>query len=284
VERESRETLTYDIVASIVIFETSEREVLSIVDLLVATKLRIRIVIVDNSLKSIYRSIRNHSSVDYIRTGKNIGYGAANNLAIEKYRSETKYFLILNSDVSFLSGTLESIFGFMNRNPEVAHCMPRVIGKDNTLQYCCRLLPNPAVIFARAFLRWNPLQRLINTRYELRNLQYDKTIDAPFLSGCFMFLRAEALEIVGGFDERFFLYAEDIDLTRRFHMRFRTVLFPGATIAHSHRKESFRNWKMFILHIQSMTRYFNKWGWFIDHDRRTINRRCRSQVQNAIES
>jgi len=94
----------------------------------------------------------------------------------------------------------------------------------------------------------------------------------PFLSGCFMLLRTEALQKVGLFDERFFLYFEDTDLSRRIHQQFRTVFFPDATIQHIHERKSYKEFKQLWYHIKSSIYYFNKWGWFIDRERDTVNR------------
>jgi GT2 family glycosyltransferase len=269
----------FDLVVSLVIYETPEEEVLALIDLLASTQLVARIVVVDNSTIMSYPRLRADKTIEYIRTEANLGYGTANNIAISRYIHRCRYFLILNADVSFKSGTLEAMLKYMDGHPDVAHCMPKVVGTDESMHYLCRLLPTPVDVIIRAVFRSGTLLRMVNNRYELRTMSYENTISAPFLSGCFMFLRAAALRDVGAFDERFFLYAEDIDLTRRLHMRFKTVLFPHATITHIHRKESFRSRRMFLVHMQNMVRYFNKWGWFIDHDRRAINARCRSQIQ-----
>ncbi|MFZ5999048.1 MAG: glycosyltransferase family 2 protein, partial [Bacteroidota bacterium] len=77
---------------------------------------------------------------------------------------------------------------------------------------------------------------------------------------------------VGLFDENIFLYTEDIDLTRRIHQRYRTVFFPGAVIYHHHVRESYKNWRTLVHHATSAVTYFNKWGWFLDYERETINR------------
>ena len=87
-----------------------------------------------------------------------------------------------------------------------------------------------------------------------------------------MFLRMEALKKVGLFDERIFLYTEDIDLTRRIHRHFRTVFYPHATIYHYHERASYKNLRTLYHHAISAVTYFNKWGWFYDPERRAINK------------
>ena len=96
-----------------------------------------------------------------------------------------------------------------------------------------------------------------------------------------MFLRTEALKKVGLFDERFFLYTEDTDLTRRIHRHYRTVYFPEATIHHYHARGSYKNPWLLWCNIQSAIRYFNKWGWATDAERDQFNRRVLVQLSNA---
>jgi len=115
-------------------------------------------------------------------------------------------------------------------------------------------------------------------KFELRASGYKKIMNVPYLSGCFMFLRTEALKDVGLFDERFFMYPEDIDLTRRIHRRYKTVFYPNATIIHHHAKGSYINTRLLFIHISNMVAYFNKWGWVFDKERRSINREILKQL------
>ena len=96
----------------------------------------------------------------------------------------------------------------------------------------------------------------------MRESGYNKIMDVPILSGCFMFLRNEIFKNVGLFDERYFMYMEDFDYSRRIHEKYRTVYYPNVEIVHAHAKESFKNRKLSIIHLKSAIKYFNKWGWF----------------------
>ena len=86
-----------------------------------------------------------------------------------------------------------------------------------------------------------------------------------------MLLRTQALQKVRLFDERFFMYPEDIDLTRRIHRDFLTVYYPHVTIIHNHEKASYKSLRMLWIHTINMCRYFNKWGWFSDKERDLFN-------------
>jgi len=86
--------------------------------------------------------------------------------------------------------------------------------------------------------------------------------------------RLDCLREVGLFDERFFMYPEDIDISRRIYAskKWRSVYCPGATVVHAHEKASYKSRRMMWIHIRNMVKYFNKWGWLFDADRRRINR------------
>jgi GT2 family glycosyltransferase len=88
-----------------------------------------------------------------------------------------------------------------------------------------------------------------------------------------MFFRVLVLREVGGFDERFFMYLEDYDLTRRVHKVARTVLYPEVSVFHGFKKESYSNLQTLKYHIRSAIKYFNKWGWFIDREREMFNKK-----------
>jgi GT2 family glycosyltransferase len=86
-----------------------------------------------------------------------------------------------------------------------------------------------------------------------------------------MIFRISAFNMVGIFDERFFMYPEDIDITRRMHKFYKTIYYPEVSIIHAHQADSYKSRKMLIIHIVNMIKYFNKWGWFFDRERKIIN-------------
>jgi GT2 family glycosyltransferase len=87
-----------------------------------------------------------------------------------------------------------------------------------------------------------------------------------------MLFRTAALRKIGLFDEQFFMYPEDIDITRRMNAEYRTVFFPGASIVHDHAKESYKSRRFLWIHVKNLIRYFNKWGWIRDPQRSRVNR------------
>jgi hypothetical protein len=86
-----------------------------------------------------------------------------------------------------------------------------------------------------------------------------------------MMIRTSVLKSVNGFDERFFMYLEDVDLCRRIGKLSRIVYYPKVAIVHNYEKGSYKNKKLLVYHIKSAMKYFNKWGWIFDKNRSKIN-------------
>lgn len=216
----------------------------------------------------------------YIFNNRNLGYGAAHNIAIrESIYDDIPYHLVINPDIIIQSDTLPTLLQFMQDHPAVGMVSPKVVYPNGELQYLCKLLPTPWNVFGRRFLpkRW---MRKANERYEMRQTGYDHVMNVPYLSGCFMLLRTKAVQKVRLFDERFFMYPEDMDLTRRIHRDYLTLYYPYTTVVHNHAQASYHSAKMLWIHIVNMCKYFNKWGWFVDAERQLFNQQAQNVQKN----
>lgn len=256
---------------SIVLYNHTLSEIAPLVETLQKSGLISEVFLIDNSPTPTTEF--NDLTATYIYAGKNLGYGAAHNIAIKKsIEQNIPYHLVINPDISFDSSILANIEEFMDNHSEVGQLMPKVVYPNGKIQYLCKLIPTPFDLIFRRFLpeSWTKKR---TERFEMRDSGYNKIMNVPYLSGCFMFLSTEILKEIGLFDERFFMYPEDIDLTRRIHRKFRTVFYPEVSIIHHHAQESYQNGKMLWIHIVNICRYFNKWGWFFDKERTKVNRR-----------
>lgn len=255
---------------SIVLYKNTFEEIEQMVRTLRKTDTVENIYLIDNSPTSINK-LKNLEA-DYFFNNKNLGYGAAHNIAIRKSLKQfADYHLVINPDIAFEPDILNKIEAFMNNNTSIGHLMPKVFYPDGQIQYLCKLIPTPFDLIFRRFLpvKWTEKQ---TEKFELRDSGYNKIMDVPYLSGCFMFLRVKALEEVGLFDERFFMYPEDIDLTRRIHEKYRTVFYPEVSVIHNHAQGSYKNFRMLWIHSWNMIKYFNKWGWIFDFERNRVNK------------
>ncbi|MCQ2342430.1 MAG: glycosyltransferase [Paludibacteraceae bacterium] len=258
---------------SIVLYKPDWTQVNNLCDELLRAQCVRRIYLVDNSPYQGKKNAISSTKVEYIwNNGDNLGYGKAHNIAIrQSVRWNTPFHLVINADVWIKAEDLDLLYAFIAAHKEVGSMMPRVTYPNGELQYLCKLLPTPFNVFGRRFLPlW--LTRRRNAHYELRDTGYNKPMNVPYLSGCFMLLRTEAVLKARLFDERYFMYPEDIDLTRTIHRDYLTLYYPAVTIIHDHARASYHNARMTWIHIVNMCRYFNKWGWFFDKERRMFNR------------
>ena len=267
----------YQLTVSIVLYNNERSVIQKAIECVLQSNLEIKLFLIDNSEIDNLKYLSHYPNVEYIFNNKNIGYGAGHNIALKKVMDKSKYHLILNPDIEFNENVLEEIYNYMETNNHVGQVIPKVLYPDGSLQYVCKLIPTPFNLFSR--LLPGSLFKKYNQKFELRFSGYNKIMDVPYLSGCFMFLRCSALKEVGLFDERFFMYPEDIDLTRRMHKRYRTVFYPYVEIFHGHAKSSFNNIKMFTIHITNIIKYFNKWGWLFDTERKKVNRQILQQLK-----
>ena len=200
----------------------------------------------------------------YIFNNKNLGYGRAHNIALEKsLKTNAKYHLVLNSDIEFTPDVIKKLTYFMEQNPNIGHSMPLVRYPNGNIQYLAKQLPTPFDLFARRFMpkSWvkKRAAKFENHAFYKQTNYKSQILDAPYLSGCFMFLRCDALRKIGLFDPRFFMYPEDIDLTRRINQHYRTVMYPAVEIIHNHAQSSYHSLRLLWIHCINMIKYFIKW-------------------------
>lgn len=271
--------------ASIVLYHNKKEQVLRAIRSVLNTDLNVRLYLVDNSSNDVLKELAQlDSRITYIFNNANLGYGKAHNIAIRKsIEDHVPYHLVLNPDVYFERGVLEELYAYMEHNKDIGNIMPQVRYPDGEIQYLCKLLPTPIDLIFRRFMPFKKWQEKRNEKYELRWTGYDKIMNVPYLSGCFMFLRTNVLQDIGMFDEQYFMYPEDLDLTRRIYNRYRNIFYPKVTIIHEHEKASFKNFKMMKIHILNMIKYFNKWGWIFDKEREKVNKLLLKELKYGEE-
>ena len=253
----------YDCVASMVVYNSLPEMVRHSAESFLNTDLKVKLYVVDNSPSPVLQESIQDLPSFYHHTGQNLGYGRANNWGINQSDS-SKYYLILNPDVFIPKGTLELLHKYMDDNPDIGLCCPRVLNEDGTTQYLNKRFPTVLDFLLRRFLP-NKFQSIFKKRmdrFEMRDIGYDNICNVPIISGAFMFCRTRVLKDIGGFDPRYFMYFEDFDLSRKFHLSgFKTVYYPYANIIHKWERASHKSLKMAFTFVVSGFKYFNKWGW-----------------------
>lgn len=259
--------MDFDLTASIVAYRNDPQELEQAIQSFLNTTLRVKLYVIDNSATDNLRTLCSDPRIEYLFTGNNLGFGAGHNIAIRRGLKVAPYHLVMNPDISFPPGPLEELISYMDLHLDVGVVMPKILYPDGSLQYLCKKLPTPLDLIFRRFIPGvlSPLMRDRLTAYEFRDRDYNREMDVPCLSGCFMFVRTSVFEDVGLFDERYFMYLEDVDLFRRIGLLYRVVYNPAAFVYHSYAKDSYKKANLLLRHIQSAVKYFSKWGWFPLH-------------------
>jgi GT2 family glycosyltransferase len=269
----------YDVVGSIVLYKTDPAETANAIRQFLQVPLKTHLCVIDNSPAPVQLPPCDPARVSYHFANSNLGYGRGHNIAVRAAKDRARYNLVMNTDISYEPDTVLRLVEVMDSNPRVGLTGPKVLYPDGKLQYVCRLLPTPANMFLRRFLPSSRLTQRADANYELRWWDHGNVANIPYFQGSFMLLRTPLCNTIGGFDERFFLYGEDIDLTRRIHQVAETLYIPDARITHEYRRYSNRSLRGTWHGILNNCRYFNKWGWFFDRDRRVINERVISALK-----
>jgi len=202
---------------------------------------RCEVIIIDNASGDGSREIvaSKFQEAQWIQLKTNIGFGKACNIGVEAARGE--YLLFLNPDTVISANTLSDAVEFMETHPEAGLMGPKILNPDGTLQLSCRRsIPTPTV----AFYYFIGLSYLFPKskrfgRYHLTYMDEDATARVDVISGSFMFMRRALFNEIGGFDKRFFMYGEDIDLCYRITHTGREVwYYPQIKIVHQKGKSS----------------------------------------------
>lgn len=227
----------------------------------------VRLTLIDNSeqsgLTSALSAVAIHTrwpDVTIISGHGNIGYGAGHNLAIRATTAATH--LVLNPDVELDPDALRH--GLLTMS-EHACVLVGAVGRDVNGEpgYLSKRMPSIGVFYLRGFapawLKVRFQNRLAH--YEYHDLPINRVSDVTLVSGAFMLCRTDALRAVNGFDERYFLHFEDLDLSLRMHAQGRVVSDPSVTLIHHGGNAAKKGAGHLKLFLRSAFRFFNSHGW-----------------------
>jgi GT2 family glycosyltransferase len=173
-----------------------------------------RLIVVDNSSSDASLNDINYDDAIIIYAGENLGFGKACNLGAQK--SNSKYLLFLNPDAALYPDTLESVLIFMNKplNADVGICGVQLVDSSSHVSRNCTRFPAYWAFVAHAI----GIDKLLpSTGYFMSEWAHDSTRDVDHVIGAFYLVRRQLFEAIGGFDEQFFVYLEDLDFSYRAH-------------------------------------------------------------------
>ncbi len=210
--------------------------------------------------------------VRFLPAEENIGFGRSINLALREAKGE--YLFIINADIVIdEKGAIRNMLSYMQEHAEIGMLGPKLWNINNTWQQSAFRFYTPMTVFYRRTL-------LGRTPFGKKNLDYflmkdifkndiTEPIPVDWLMGSAMMVRGRDLEKVGDFDERYFMYFEDVDWARRFWENgLKVVYYPKVTMYHYHFQSSKKKGvfktafnKYARIHVESALKYFRKFGW-----------------------
>ncbi len=229
---------------TIIIVNHNSAEILECIKSVYLTvKVQFEVFVVDNksSDDSVQRIKQEFPDVNIIENSENKGYGAACNQAIKI--AAGKHILILNPDIILQENTVEELLKYLEQNKEAKIVSCKLKNPDGTLQDSYRKFPTI----------WGLLKRQLKTRFRTKNIiaqEFKEPTKVDWVSGAFMLLRNKYY-----FDERYFLYFEDVDLCKTVGYVY---YCPKVFATHLAKRQSAKNIKLIIWHIKSAMQYFAK--------------------------
>jgi hypothetical protein len=217
------------------------------------------IVIDNNSSDGSQEMVRTKfKGVRLIESKENMGYCRAANLGVRQ--SEGRYVLTSNSDIEFKEGHLSGIVSFMDENPDIGAVGPRLVNSDGSIQHSCRNFPSFFNAMVHAFAGIFFPNNRFSRKYKMMDFDHNKTSRVDWVSGACMLFRREAFERVSGFDERYFMYVEDMDICYAINVAgYSVYYYPDVTALHIIGQSSKRaGYRMISEFQKSIFRFYRK--------------------------
>lgn len=237
--------------ASIVIYNENKDILGKVINSFISIKnTEKELIIVDNSpVEKLKSFCGNFARVRYIYNGQNLGFGTGHNLAFKSLKEKSDIHMILNPDIYFDSEEIFDFLKWFNSEKEISLSTTKVCYPNGTFQNIVRDIPSILSL----------LKRKLKISSGEINIEDNTVGEIPFAHGCFMIFKSDIFEKLNGFDERFFMYMEDIDIFIRAKKYGKTVINTKYRIYHEYRKSSAKNFKLMYIHLLSALKFFLKY-------------------------
>lgn len=238
--------------------ETDVRNAVSSIEKHTAREISRKLYIVDNSTCSNKLSslAEEYEDVFYENPGGNLGFGGGHNYVLP--RLDSKYHAIVNPDILLREDSFCVLLDFMEQSG-AGMAVPRLLDEEGRLQPVYRRELTVADMAIRMIFPSHFKKR--QAHHTMQDMDYGKPFAVPFAQGSFLVIRTELFRELGGFDPRYFMYMEDVDLCRRVNEKSSLWYCPDTAVVHRWERGSHKSGKLLWMHLASMFRYFGKWGW-----------------------
>jgi Predicted glycosyltransferases len=191
-----------------------------------------------------------------IQNPDNKGFGHGHNAVLPLLDSD--YHAVVNPDILIDSDVLAELCGYLDKNPDIGIVTPKILFPGGEDQKLPKRDPSFLALFGRHMFK-KKLKPVVE-HYQMLDEDLTEPIDIEFATGCFFVIRTEIFRQVNGFDERWFMYFEDMDITRRARAIKRAVYYPYTHVYHAWERSSSHKPKFFVILVLGMFKYFGKWG------------------------
>ena len=203
-----------------------------------------------------------HCAFKVVEGHGNVGYGRGHNIALSE--SDGEYSIVMNPDVTLAQDCISKGLDFLRQNPSVIAISPECRDRFGRIQHLCKSFPSVLVLALRGFAppKVKHLFRKRLARYEMHHINSNNSFTGvPIISGCFILLRQSALEYISGFDERYFLYFEDFDLSLRLRAQGDLAYVSDMKIEHYGGNAARKGPKHVRMFLASSYKFFRTHGW-----------------------
>ncbi|MGN0984427.1 MAG: glycosyltransferase [Gemmiger sp.] len=197
--------------------------------------------------------------VEVCRLGENVGFGRGHNSVLPRLDSEVHF--ILNPDIVLTEDVLTPLADWLLAHPDAVMATPQLYYPDGRIQHLPRRKPTPWLLLARQLApRLGGIFQKTDAHYTMQDEDLSQPRRIEFCTGSFSAVRTEVFRSVGGFDEDYFMYVEDADLTQKMLQKGTVWLVPALHAVHAWHRDPMRDAGKFKMQLVSMGRYFQKWG------------------------
>ncbi|WP_299713031.1 galactosyltransferase-related protein [uncultured Tenacibaculum sp.] len=217
-----------------------------------------KLFLIDNTSDSKYKNLsyNTNEAVHYVENNKNIGFGSGHNKVIPLIKGFSKYHLVLNPDVFFEQTVISDLIIKIGSMNDVAMIAPKVQFPNGEEQFTVRKYPSVLDLF----IRKTGVSKNSIYKQEYRDQDLTQPFFPEAIHGCFMLFKTEDFIALNGFDERYFLYMEDIDICKKIdQIGKKKLYYPKVKVSHVLKQGSSKNIKLFLYHLSSAFKYFVKW-------------------------
>jgi GT2 family glycosyltransferase len=253
--------------ASLVLYKNDPEIVRHAIMSLLNTPMTVNLSVVDNSptdkLRNLFSDLREYDINYYFNNGDNVGFGKAQNLAIIRTQP-FDYHLVMNPDIYFDSHVILELINYLEDKQDVGLIAPKTYLPNGEIISSVRRYPT-LLGLSRNFIP-KKLRFLFQKKidfYEMRDTSYNEIMEVQLVNGSFMLFRRKCLDEIGLFDEKFFLYLEDYELSFRIFKskKYKNIFYPHVHIYHLWERGNYKSIKLALIFISSAFYLFSKHGW-----------------------